>query len=521
MILNINLHLIKLKSFFLSINKKDFFIVLLLLFFLLFFLFPFLYLLPYYPFKFRILFLAFLLSWLLIIHFNTKLIFFLVPWILIFQGNHPGGRFLEIGDYLLIISAIYLLSTNKIQIFYRKSIFIKIYIILLIPIITNWYAILDIEHYRFNIFHFLSSSELEPFFSLKQWMISIAMTILILTAVSNIIFKKYIIKGVYTSLIFLSIIAILEWGFKDIQKFIDIVQVWISGYTDRHQSHFSSIGLKTSTKSLFWNRSWFSMYLISSIPMIAYVIKDRKYKLLEIISVIIVITLLLISIGSRGALFSFWFSIIITSLIFLNKNLNKYFLLEGVFIGFIVMYSIFIIFVYPDIDISRRNHLISGINAFKLSPIVGWGLDSFGWVNEIFLRGMNLASKFHSTHNDYLNFLVGNGIILFIFYIIIHLKLIDFFKRYFLVTASLFAVLFYKNFQEWTYINAITFPFLFLIIMAIRKVKFSNNIFFPLIIILLLGSLYKPITNYQLPITNYQLPITNYQLPITNRIWSV
>jgi hypothetical protein len=452
--------------------------------------------------------------WFVLIDFNSKFIFFLIPWILIFQGNHPGGRFLEIGDYLLIISAIYLISTNKIQIFYTKNIFIKIYLILLIPIITNWFAILDFEHYRINIFHFLTSSELEPFFPLKQWILSIAITIIILSAASDILYKKYIIKGFYTSLIFVTTIAILEWVFKDIQNLIDTIQIWISGYTDRHQSHFSYIGLTTSTKSVFWNRSWFSMYVISSIPMIAYFNKDRKFLFSEIIAIIIAITILLISIGSRGALFSFWFSIIITSIIFKNRNLNKSSLLAIFFIGFIIAYFIIIIFIFPDIDISRNKHIISGINAFKLSPIVGWGLDSFGWTNEFFLRGMNLASKFHSTHNDYLNFLVGNGIILFIFFMLFHLKLIDFFKRNFLVTASLFSILIYKNFQEWTYINSIAFPFLFLLIMAIRKIRFSNKLFFYIVIILIFGSLLKPITNYQLPITNYQLPITNYQLPI-------
>lgn len=498
MILNININLIKCKHLMLSIKYKVYFKVLLLLFFL----FPFLYLLPYYPIKFRMLFLTFLISWLLIIKFNSKLLFFFVPWILIFQGNHPGGRFIEVGDYLLISSAIYLSATNEILLFSKRSIFIKIYLIILIPIITNWYAILDLEHYRLNIFHFLSSSELEPFFSLKQWILLVAMTIIILTTLSNVIYKKYFIKGVYTSLIFICMIAFAEWIFKDIQNFIDLVQIWISGYTDRHQSHFSLIGLNTSTKSLFWNRSWFSMYLISTIPMIAYFKKDRKFKFLKLIPIIIVITLLLISIGSRGALFSFWFSILITSLIFLNKDLDKYILLSVVFIGFLVMYFVFIICILPDIDISRRNHLISGIYAFKLSPIVGWGLDSYGWVNEIFLRGMSLASKFHSTHNDYLNFLIGNGLLLFILFIIVHLKLIDYFKRNLIVTASLFAVLFYKNFQEWTYINAITFPFLFLLIISIRKIQFSNKIFFLLVLFMLVGSMFKPVTSYQLPVTS-------------------
>lgn len=449
-------------------------------------------LLPYYPLNFRYLFLIILIVWILILLFIPKRLFFILPWLLIFQGNHPGGRFIEFGNYIIIISAIYFAFETLEKAKSINKTPIKILIILILPIITNLHSIQDWEHYRINLYHFLSSSELEPFFSLNRFLLFLGFSILIFVGLSRLSYRKYLQKGIITSFLFLCCIAFLEWSFSYVQVSLDNFQIWISSYTDRHINHFSSIGILTSVKSLFWNRSWFSMYIISSLPMLAYFYKNHSFSLISKSLIFSVLTVLLLAIGSRGAMFSFFLAIV--TAIFISKlpNNKSKSLLPILYIVFSIFYPFVVIYLFPNVDIARKDHLISGIEAFKLAPLSGFGLDSYGWVNENYLRGLNLASKFHSTHNDYLNFLIGNGILLFSVYILIHVKILNFFKKYNFISVGVLSIFLYKNFQEWTYINSVFFPFLFLVILVFRKFQFSDLYFFIAIIILLIGSLWKP-----------------------------
>jgi hypothetical protein len=126
------------------------------------------------------------------------------------------------------------------------------------------------------------------------------------------------------------------------------------------------------------------------------------------------------------------------------------------------------------------------------SPLIGLGIDSYGWGNENILRGINIASKFHSSHNDYLNFLLGNGLYLFLQYVYIHIAIIIKNQYNSWILLGIMTILMYKNFQEWTYINAIVFPFLWIVYYSLRKHEISLKIFFPIIPILILSFIFFP-----------------------------
>ncbi|WP_061248895.1 O-antigen ligase family protein [Leptospira alstonii] len=481
----------------------------------------------FYPWKFRIVFIFLFVSFVILdLLFPLIATFFLASSGIVF-GNHPGGRFLELQDCLWIFWCVRGIVENRLQgnrifkdPFWKSPVGILLLLFFgagVLSLAANPDLFLDFRFYRKGWFWFLHSTELEPAYPIKLLVLGI-LFLFGLIARKNWLGDNSGFSDVYrafaSGVAFGMIVSIgvgwLEYFLPAVKSTLNSYHRWLDGYKHIAATHFRISSLKRflpkyGIQSLYWNRSWFSIHLISSLPFLFYLIfmkskddktgifqssqvpdessseektstRTREWVFLPAIFVVLVITFF--GIGARGGMLSFLtfcaFSIFAIPFFFI-KNRNTSRLFVAVFVSHFVVGGI----LFPlsviwtrvgPVDPERFSHFSAGLTLGIEKLLLGGGFESYGWYNECCLSSNGKPSLYHTTHNQFLQIFSGLGIVGVILYsflwgfLFYELLKSQRRKRSVLASCVFFssvaAVFVYSFFQEWFYLRAVYFQWI-------------------------------------------------------------
>jgi hypothetical protein len=444
-----------------------------------------------------ILIVCLLLLTLTIINIGNGFLFLIV--ITPFFGNHPGGKYIEVFDMLLFLW----ISISLFRIEYvRRLSFINglewLFLLSgLLSILSNPDLLFDIVFTNTpTVFHIFSAVETNPLYSLKMFFSTLFCIISVL-----IIYNIYLTDG--TKIISRILIAItatvsitmitglLEAHIPRFQTALDQYHIIIDGYivkTYHHNFSILSLLLKPiAIQSFFWNRGWYSVYLIATIPFLNLFIFDYLFNSIKqiqtkiILGIVYALSLMyiLILIGARGALFAFCISLILFLILIILKrrllNIIQY-IMPIFVIGLLILFPLLIAYtsIGRRVDITRITHFQAGIITLLSNMLLGCGIEGYGIYNFKYLVPAGKGSLYGTTHNQLLQIASGQGL----FGIIIYFSMIYYIlyslcrslaekKHYILPLLSGFiGILIYSSFQEWYYLRSVQL-FWWLLIMVI------------------------------------------------------
>lgn len=488
--------------------------------------------LPYYPPSFRIPTVCLGIAWILISFFRSRFALFLLFASLPLFGNHPGGRFMEIFDFLSVVWILGVFFRNKradtrVLIFLKSRTGLACLGLIFTGVLGTFWQLgiwKDWEHYRLSPYFFFRSGELEPFFPFKI-VFSTFVSVLLFLCIGATENKpasrigKTAIAGVTTGFAISVVLGIGEFLSPKISSILDFYHIWLGGYVDRDLPHrlipFLSDFKSHSIQSLFWNRSWFGMYLVACSPFVFLAIRSlvkkrssnlRKFLLLPVP----VFFTIFVLVGARGP----FFSLFVGGLFFMLLRLFAYrkgFRFGKEFAVFTVLtaISLSVLFplvfakteILPGFGEERKELFSAGLFLFEESPVFGWGMESYGWANEQVLKEEGVGTRLHSTHNQILQIAVGTGVSGLFLYLFLWGGAI-YRGIYFatkkkggshriLVSAAL-GIFVYSWFQEWFFLRStqILFWILLLSLNGKRRAKsLGPRVYIPVIFLLIVSAL--------------------------------
>ncbi|UPY77133.1 ligase [Leptospira weilii] len=480
----------------------------------------------FYPWKFRIVFVfLFVCFAVLDVLFPLVATFFLAA-SGVFFGNHPGGRFLELQDCLWIFWCIRGIVENYFRgnkiftdTFWKHPIGILLLLFFgagALSLIANPDLFLDFRFYQKGWFWFLHSTELEPAYPIKLLFLGILFLFGLLArknwlggvpafSSTNPVYRVFAL-GIVAGMIVSIAVGWLEYFSPTVKSILNFYHYWLDGYKLFALSHSLIPSLKRflpkfGIQSLFWNRSWFSIYLISCLPFLFYwafarsenskigileklqILKNGEFSLrlgkwLLLSAVLLVLGVTFFWIGARGGMFSFLTFCVLSVFIlpfFLvkNRNTSRTFaaVLASHFVVGGVLFPLSVIWMRAgSVDPERFSHFLAGFTLGIGKPLLGGGFESYGWYNECCLNLEGRSSLYHTTHNQFLQIFSGLGITGSVFYSLLWFflfyELLKFGKRdrSILVSSVFFssvaAVFVYSFFQEWFYLRAVYFQWI-------------------------------------------------------------
>ncbi|WP_244939944.1 O-antigen ligase family protein [Leptospira adleri] len=475
-------------------------------------------LMSFYPWKYRIVFTAFTLLFVLI-DLNSPLVATaILAGSSVFFGNHPGGRFLELQDSLWIFwsvrgivelklsgSAVFSLEFWKRPIGILLSAFFAAGIL---SLLANPELLADLRFYQKGWFWFLHSTELEPWYPIKLLGIGILFWIgwntrrewLRENERPDRLLDFWAI-GIGVGLIIMVLVGWMEYFFPYVKSKLDAYHLWLDGYKLVALPHSYFVWMKAlqtnfAIQSLFWNRSWFSVSLVSSLPFVFYLLfrftgesgleepQDSAFKnlpsknrirIFSLFGIFIVLSLTFVWIGARGGMFSFAILWIVAGVYFLffqsikkesvQKTAVRFGILALILCG--IIFPILIVYTnFGAADPERLSHFRAGWKLFLNKPLFGGGFESYGWYNECCLSQTGKESLYHTTHNQWIQVLSGLGILGGILFSLLWAFLLDgvafpggkkekpIYVRAFYF-GSVLSVFVYSFFQEWFYLRAV------------------------------------------------------------------
>lgn len=473
-------------------------------------------LLSFYPWKFRIGFVFLFIGFAWIDVLSPLVGTFLIAASGAFFGNHPGGRFLEIQDCLWVFWCVRGIVENRLS---GKSVFentfwkrpIGILLILFwcsgfLSLLANPTLILDLRFYQKGWFWFLHSTELEPnyplkllflgilfcfgFFARKNWLESKLEN----SESDASSFLNSFAGGIALGAA-LSICA--GWGeyfFPSVKSAFNFYHVWLDGYKQVSLPHSLLPALekflpKDAIQSLFWNRSWFAIYLISSLPFlwewIFQASKNSKFGIFKkewicLLPIVVILGITFFWIGARGGVLSFaaflvftifaWFFNSFVKKNVVNRTISVFFAVLFVVGGILFPLVVVGTQVFGSGDPERLSHFNAGLKLAFEKPLLGGGFESFGWYNECCLNPLKRESQYHTTHNQMIQIFSGLGIVGLAVYSLLWGIILYGLLRFrnekksvlhsSLIVGSVCSVFVYSFFQEWFYLRTVYFQWI-------------------------------------------------------------
>ncbi|MBM9501341.1 O-antigen ligase family protein [Leptospira sp. 201903071] len=493
-------------------------------------------LLSFYPWKYRIVFTAGMFLLVLIDLFSPLVATAILAASSVFFGNHPGGRFLELQDSFWIFWSVRGIVELK---FSGSSVFSLDFwkrplgILLLcffasgfLSLLANPELVFDLRFYQKGWFWFLHSTELEPWYPIKL------LTIGLLFWVGLNSRKEWLKKsqnsdrlldffaiGIVSGLFIAVIVGWLEYFFPFVKSKLDAYHFWLDGYKLVAEPHaffpwIKKLQAPFGIQSLFWNRSWFAVYLISSIPFLFYILFEKLNKRFEnydsisktfrdrnltrifwFLGIFFFLGLTLLWIGARGGILSFVVLWIVAGFHFLFfKSVKKEWLQKG-FVRFGISALILcgigfpILVVYTKLgegDPERLSHFTAGWKLFLTKPLFGGAFESYGWYNECCLSQSGKESQYHTTHNQWIQIFSGLGIFGAVIFALLWGLLLDSIafgkkeKNASIGANSLYlgaavAIFVYSFFQEWFYLRGVYLQWIVLFVFFEKEVLDKTN----------------------------------------------
>lgn len=488
-------------------------------------------LLSFYPWKFRI---GFVL--LFVFYASIDVLSPLVGTVLIaasgvFFGNHPGGRFLEIQDCLWIFWCVRGIVRNRLQgnsflqdAFWKRP--IGILLILFgcsgfLSLAANPDLLSDLKFYQKGWFWFLHSTELEPNYPLKLLFLGVLFCAGFVARANwlerknensetNSAFLFAFTGGIFFGMFVSICVGWVEYFFPVVKTTLDIYHTWLDGYKLVALPHSLIPALekylpKDAIQSLFWNRSWFAIYLISGLPFLfsflSVASEKHNFRIFQKEWIWIPLTVVILGItffwiGARGGVLSFVsFLAISASAWFYFSFVKKERWIRIFSISFASLFVVGAI-LFPLLvvgtqgfggsgDPERLSHFNAGLKLFSEKPLLGGGFESFGWYNECCLNPFRRESAYHTTHNQTVQIVSGLGVVGLVFYSLLWGVLFYGLLRFrneketvlhsSLIFGSICAVFVYSFFQEWFYLRAVYFQWIVLFLVFGNFTGFENR----------------------------------------------
>lgn len=442
----------------------------------------------------------------------------------IFFGNHPGGRFVEVYNLALVMGAIaaaLTVSRRKGQILSadnqgpplaenkeRFPLPAVALILVLISYCGSYYLLESFEGYKIHPYHFLSARDWLPHYSVLIGVLTVSMAYSVwhsmrtmqnmrstqnvqnaqgIQSVQNLQEGHVMPMGAAGLLLLgpalILLIALVESFLPGAAEWLDRWHIRIGGYVNRDHPHFTfsntlSPALQTSPNALFWNRSWLSVYLISSLPVLGIALQmlPGSAFIRRILSgaFLMGITYVQLTVGSRAGLGAM--AVFFAILLALHFSiLRKPFFLWSAVLALALFAVAVPIMAFADVEpinsvLGIRGELFrSAVELAGIFPLTGGGAESFGFWNDMLLRAQGYQRIYSSSHNFLLQILVGFGMVgllaTFLLYGLAFRNLIrtishepqtsDTVLTPGIVLAGLMAVIFYGSFQEWWYIRVV------------------------------------------------------------------
>jgi O-antigen ligase len=439
---------------------------------------------------------------------NTTNGFLFILFITPFFGNHPGGKFLEIFDMLLLlwISIAFFRIKNFKRLTFISGFEWLFLLSGLLSILFNPDLLYDIILYFKNtptIFHVFSAGEWNPLYSLKMLFSTLFCIISIL-----ILYNIYLEEGlsvinkifyVIAATLFITIITgMLEAYVPIIKSALDKCHILIDGYVDLYQP--LPLGVLThlqrplSVQSFFWNRGWYAVFLIAALPFVHVMVTTYlcdsvrllRHKLFIGALYTFFLFYFLILISARGALLGFCTSFIVFILIATAKEniISKLkFIIPGLLVIIIILAPLLNVYTEQKIiyDSGRLEFFKAGIEIFKKNIFLGCGLEGYGIYNGKYLVPAGKGTIAGTAHNQLLQVASGQGLagvlvyLSMIYYVLFSLiKSIPGKKKYITPLLSGFiGILVYSSFQEWFYLRSVQLLWwlLIMVIMVYCNIK--------------------------------------------------
>lgn len=400
-------------------------------------------------------------------------------------GNHPGGKYLEIFELLMLLwSAIAMYKTSaQSSGFFIKGLEWAFVFSGLLSLCANPYLLLDIFNYYMNPYFIMSARESQSLYVLKM-----LITTFLCICISCILFRLLkqigidlvikISKIIFFITAVLLLSGLIEIAFPAFRETLDKCLIFIDNYIDIIGPHpilpfLTKIMPARSIQSVFWNRGWFAIYLVATFPFVLLIIHKkivtvRKSNQIMIFIVLIIASIVYFSlIGARGAFIAVFSCFFSYGFFLFFGNLNLRWLKKA--IPFVLVLIIIIIPAMTNLqmfgkeDINRAELFSRGILVGKANLFFGGGIEGYGWHNMAYLPSICGTNIHGSTHNQVLQVFSGQGI----FGLIIYLLVIFFTLRNLLnaienrqslaipVFAGFIGILIYSSFQEWFYLRPV------------------------------------------------------------------
>lgn len=397
-------------------------------------------------------------------------------------GNHPGGRFMELFPLLsflwLVAVALRggLMSSRRFLIVYALYLFL-----LILPLVLHPALFKAASYYKNGLFHLLNANEHSPLYPFQQ---TVWLALIPLFAKAAKPHTHYVIAGIAMGFALTVIIGMFEIAFPAFAGVLDRVHIFIDGYVDRSTPHWPvSLVRKTgflreAPNSLFWNRSWHAVFIIAALPFVSLFAFERlkesrlSRRRIIIAAASILLTLYLLAIGARGALFA-WSAFlavgVVGQILYKWESRLLYFLPHLAIVGallFQIIVPLFIVFTEPGRTEFRYPQFAAALKIFAMFPFTGGGAESYGYYNNFFLRAAAEAAKHGSSHNQLLQIAVGNGLLGILFYSGLLIAFAGEVRKrmiaagrdsipFMLMTAGMTSALVYGSVQEWNYLRPV------------------------------------------------------------------
>lgn len=421
---------------------------------------------------------------------NTINGFLFILFITPFFGNHPGGKFLEIFDMLLLlwISIAFFTIKNFKRLTFISGFEWLFLLSGLLSILVNSDLLYDILHSFINtptIFHIFSAGEWNPLYSLKMLFTTLfcITSVLILYNIyleDGIGVIKKIIYVIAVTLFITVLTGMLEAYVPIIKSSLNKCHILIDGYVDLYQP--LPLGVLTylqrplSVQSFFWNRGWFATFLIAALPFVHVIVitylhdsvRLLRYKWFIGALYAFFLFYFFILIGARGALLGFCTSVFVFIFITIAKEhfISKLkFIIPGLLIIILILTPSLHVYTEQNIiyDSGRIEYFNAGIEIFKKNTFLGCGLEGFGIYNGKYLVPAGKGTIAGTAHNQLLQVASGQGLagvlvyLSMIYYVLFSLiKSIPGKKKYITPLLSGFiGILVYSSFQEWFYLRSV------------------------------------------------------------------
>ncbi|MCB1306412.1 MAG: hypothetical protein KDK37_19115 [Leptospiraceae bacterium] len=287
---------------------------------------------PYYPETHYALFTTAVLIFFLFTLKQPMAAFGLLLLVASFYGNHPGGRFLETFDILLILSVAGFTIRKRTPDLYSSPdgssanashllnhLMLVILLVMALGFCSAYYLFESLEGYKLEPFYWMAASEWLPHYSIRVAIVSLLAFVAAREFAARI---REVPVNISATVMFLIpaiplLIGIMESLIPGLGKLLDRLHIYLDGYVHRSPSHLSAIKIAPaldglSPNSLFWNRSWFSVYLIACLPLVGLGVhllgpqrRRRTIWRAAIVTLLAAYSYCVIAIGARAGLATF------------------------------------------------------------------------------------------------------------------------------------------------------------------------------------------------------------------------